>query len=74
MQSSDLANRNDPALFGRLDRAGPGRVAIQGKMSPGFVIIAEVIGKNPIQMGLVEHDGVVEAVATDRSDDSLYEW
>ena len=35
------------------------------------MIIVEVLGENPSEVALVEHDELVEALAMDRSDESL---
>jgi len=71
MQSSDLRYGDDLSMLGWFDLAFNRRVAIQRQVSSRFVLIVEVIDKNPPQVSLVEHDEVVEALATDRSDELL---
>src|SRR6266581_216390 len=43
-------------------------------MRSGFVVIAKVTFKNAAQMSVVENDHVIDALATDTSDDSLRIW
>jgi hypothetical protein len=43
-----------------LNRSMDGGVLVQSAMSPRFIIIGGKLAKDPVQMGLTEHDQVVE--------------
>ena len=47
------------------------RILVQEQMRSEFVVVAGVGRKDPTQMGLAEHDGVIEAFPADRADQSL---
>jgi hypothetical protein len=71
MEPADLWYGDDLTAFWRVDFSLNRRLSIERKVRPRMMIIVEIIGKNPPQMTLVEYDGVVEALATNRSDESL---
>ena len=54
-----------------LDRPMSRRILVQRQMRPDFVVVAIVCCKNPTQMSLAKDDDVIEAFATDRTDQSL---
>ena len=61
----------------RLDGARVGTVLLQGKMGPRPMVVFSIRGQYPPQVAFiedvedVEDDDVVEALAPDRSDDTL---
>ena len=71
MQPSDLRNRNHPATVRWLNIACNWRVVIQRQVRASVMIVVEVSSENPQQVPFVEHDEMIKALATDRSDDSL---
>ncbi len=73
MQAADLWDRNDLALVGWFDPALVGRVSIQGQVRAAIMIITEVRLKDSSQMPFVEDDDVVEALATDGTNESFRE-
>jgi hypothetical protein len=58
----------------RLDGARVGTVLLQGKMGPRPMVVVSIRGQYPPQVTFVEDDDVVEALAPDRSDDTLDVW
>ena len=71
VQAADLGNFGHATLSRRLDLTWFGAVQLEGLMGPPAVVVVEVIGQQPFQMPLVDHDHVVEAFAADRPDQSL---
>ncbi len=72
VQAADLRNRDDLAILGRINFSCDGRVAIQGQVSPRFVVVHEIRSKNSSEMSLVEDDDVVQALSPNRADQALY--
>lgn len=68
MQTADMRNRDNLALFGRFDFPFNWRVSIQRQVRPHMMIIVEVVGEDAPQVALVEHDYMIEALATDGTD------
>ena len=64
MQSANLRDRDDPASRRRLHHTRRGRVAIQRQMATGVVIVVKVFGEDTVQVPLVEHDDMIQAVTT----------
>jgi hypothetical protein len=48
-----------------------GSVLAQSSMSPRFIIVGGKLAKDPAQMGLTEHNQMVETFPSDRADQSL---
>jgi hypothetical protein len=71
MQPPYLRNRNHPSAFRWLSIACDWRVSVQGQMCSRFVIVFQVAGNDPPKVTLVENDDVLEALATNRADESL---
>ena len=72
MQSADLRNGDQRALFGRFFVAARGRVSIESLVCVVLVVIFKVLGQDSFEMALVEHDDSIEALATDGTDQSLH--
>ena len=53
-----------------LNRPMNGSILAQS-MSPRFIVIGAKLAKDPAQMGLTEHNQVVETFPSDRADQSL---
>jgi len=54
-----------------LNRPMDGGVLVQSTMSPRFIIVGSKLAKDPAQMGLTEHNQVVETFPSDRANQSL---
>jgi hypothetical protein len=69
MKTADLRNRDDDlARFRVLNGAVLGAVHLERRVRPGPVIVGEVAREEPAQVGRVEHDDVVQTLATDAAD------
>ncbi len=71
VQPTDVRNRNDLATVRQFHLAWDGRIAFEREMRAGFVVVYEIRGKDASEMLLVEHDDMMKALSTDRSNDSL---
>jgi len=71
MQSAYLRNGEDSAAFGRFDLALYGRVLLERQVRSCVMIVVEVSSKNSQQVPFIENDELIEALATNRSDESL---
>jgi hypothetical protein len=47
------------------------RVALQRKMNAGAVVVREVTREDPAQVGFVDCDQVIQALSTNRADQTL---
>ncbi len=67
VQASDLGERNDgPKVWG-LDSPWFGSVLSKREMRPAPEIIAEIARQDSSQVGLTEHDRVIQAIMTYRA-------
>lgn len=71
MQAADLGGLNDATTIDGMNRSPFRAVHPQCLVSEPVVIVAEVGGKDPLQMPLVDHDDMIEAFSPDRSDQPL---
>ena len=71
MESSDLGERDDLSKISVVDRPPFWRVLLECEMCPGAIVVARVRGEDPAEMPLVENDDVVQALSTQRSNESL---
>ena len=71
MESSDLGERDDLSEISVVVRPPFWRVHLNCEMRPGAVVVAREIRKDPAEMPLVENDDMVQALSTQRSDESL---
>ncbi len=62
MEAADQRRLDDPALIEARHRSGLRGVLAQGKVCSGTVVIEEVVAQQATQVGLVEHDHVIEAL------------
>jgi hypothetical protein len=74
MKPTDLGDRHDGAVAGRRDQTRNRRVLVQRKMSAGPFVVRTVAGHQSQQACFIEHDHVIETVATSRSNKSFDEW
>ncbi len=63
MQAAGLRNRDDLAQRRRLHFTWFRRVAIQGQVAAGVVIVVEVIREDAVQVFFIQHDEMVETLA-----------
>lgn len=54
-----------------LDRPSARRILVQRQMRSQFVVIAGIGRKDPAQVSLAEDDDVIEALPSERADQSL---
>ena len=71
MQAADVRDRNDAAAARRLDLTRDRCIAVERQVASRFVVVREVVGKDPQQMSLIEDDHVIQALATNRADQPL---
>ena len=69
MKAAENRSRCDGAEV--LYRPMDGGVLVQSAMRPRFIIVGGKLAKDPAQMGLTEHNQVVETFPSDRADQSL---
>jgi hypothetical protein len=71
MQAADFGDLDDRPLRRGLDGTGLGRVLLQGQVRPRPVVVTEITGDDPSEVGGVQDDDVVEALATNGTDQTL---
>jgi hypothetical protein len=71
MQTTDLRELNDLAHFGRVDLSRLRAVTIQRQVRSRLVVVRKVIAKDALEMPLVQHNDMVEAVAAYGADKAL---
>jgi hypothetical protein len=69
MQSTDHRLRNDATKL--LDRTGSRCVLAERQVRASLVVVNGVPGHDPVKVRLAEDDHMVEALASDRTDQSL---
>jgi hypothetical protein len=73
VQTSNQRQSYNLALIRRFDGARFGTILIQCSMGTVAVKIIEVIGQHPVQVSSVEHEHVVQALASDGAYQALNE-
>ena len=71
MKAADQGRLDDPALIAALHRSGLRGVLVEGKVCSGTVVVDEVVAQQATQMGLVEDDDVIEALAAQGADEAF---
>ena len=71
VQSANLWKCDDLSEISVVDRPPFWRVLLKCEMRPGAIVVARVRGEDPAEMPLVENDDVVQALSTQRSNESL---
>ncbi len=74
MQATHLRDRHDGAIAGRHDRARNRRVFVQRQVRAGPFVVRTIERHKLLQARLVQHDHVIETLATSGSNKSLDEW
>jgi hypothetical protein len=72
MESPHLGHRDDPAEGRGVNWSWLWAVHRQRQMGTEAMVIPEVIGQNAPQMGLVQHDDVIEHLPTDAPDEPFH--
>ena len=67
VQAAHLWDRDDLALARSLHRPRFRGIFVQAQMGPTPVIIGEIGFEQTVQVSLVEHDGVIQTFAADRT-------
>jgi hypothetical protein len=71
MQSAYHRLRLDDARIRVLDRSRLGTILLKSKMGPILIIVIHVFREYALQMSLIENDGVIETISSNRTDNSL---
>ena len=72
VEATELGNRYDVA-GGRLhDLSRDGRIFVKREVSPGSQVVLDVVGQHATHAGCAQDDDVIEALASNRSDQSLH--
>jgi len=75
MKSANLRYGDDlGAAFKRLDLSAFRRILPKAQVTTALVVVCSIRVKSPLKMSPVYRDYVINALSTDRSDDSLDEW
>ncbi len=72
MQAADLRNRDHSTAFRPFDLAFNRRIPIKRQVRPRFVVITEIGGENTATVGFVEHDDVIQTLASNRADQAFH--
>jgi hypothetical protein len=73
MQATDFADGHDLAHRRRLDRPPIWRVLREGEVSPGAMVVRDVLDQDVSQVALAEDEDVVETLSPDRADKAFRE-
>jgi hypothetical protein len=71
VKTADLRNRNHLAAVWQLNGTSIRAVFVERQMCPRAVIVIDVRRQDAAQMALVDHEYVIQALATNRADDAL---
>jgi hypothetical protein len=74
VQTSDLWNSDDTTGGRRCDRARVRRILVKREMGPRPQVVRDVLSENALQSRRIHYDQVIEALASDRTNDSLNMW
>jgi len=72
METTHLGDRHDGPIAGRRDRTRNRRVLVQRQVRAGFVIVTEVVFEYSAQLVVIDHNHMIEALATNASDDAFH--
>src|SRR5438105_4307840 len=73
MQTSHLRELNNISHLGRMNSPRLWGVFGQSQMSPAAMVIRKIAFQDPSQMSFSQHDHVIQAVTSNRSDQPLHE-
>jgi hypothetical protein len=68
MESADLRDGDDPATWRGFDDSWLGTVVVKRLMWPRGVVVGEIRAQDAAEMGAVQNDDVIEALAPDGAD------
>ena len=71
VQAADLWNGNHTARSQRRDRTWKGCILVQPEVRSCYRVVGDVLVQNAAKAGSRQHDDVIEALASDRSDESF---
>jgi hypothetical protein len=71
MEPADHGCLDDPALVEVLHESRLRGVLVEGEVGAGLVVVDEVLAQQATQVGLVQHDHMVEALAAQGPDEAL---
>ncbi len=74
MQSAEDRLGNDATENWRLDESRNGRIAIEGEVFAGVMIIVNLLANDTKQMPFAENDVVIQALATKSAHQPFDEW
>src|SRR4029077_12761459 len=73
MEPTDLRNGHHAPELGRMHLAWLGTVVVERLVWPRGVVVGEIRAQEAAEMGVVQHDDVIEALAADGADDPFGE-
>jgi len=73
MQAADFWKLYDPGRRGELDGSEVGRVFLEREVRARLMVIDEVAVQDAAQVPLAEDENVIQALASDRTDQALHE-
>ncbi len=71
VEPTDFGQLDDFAQSKRLNISRVRSILVQGEMSPGQLVVVDVVGQQPAEMDLTEHDDVIQQLTPNRSDETL---
>ena len=74
MQSAYHRLRFDDARIRVLDLSRLRTILLKSKMGPILIIVMHVFREYALEMSLIENDGVIETISSNRTDNSLDIW
>jgi hypothetical protein len=72
METADQGRLDDPALIDALHCSGLRCVLLQREVGPVTVVVGEVVSQQATQVGLVQHDHMIEALAAQGPDETFH--
>jgi hypothetical protein len=72
MQTADFWQLPDRSELRWLNRPRLGSIHVEGSVNSPAMIIVHIRSKQAPQMGLVQHDHLIQALATDTADEALH--
>ena len=69
MESTDLRDGHHAPELGWMHLAWLGTVVVERLVWPCDVVVGEIHAQDAVEMGVAQHDDVIEALAADGADD-----
>ena len=73
MEPADLRDGDDPATWRGVDVSWLGTVVVERLVWPRGVVVGDVGAQEPAEMGLVQDEEMIQALAADGADDPFDE-